>query len=226
MGKGKKVLKKLNFGCGNRISSAWINVDFHSSVPGVISANFINGLPFPDDTFDVVYSSHVLEHFTEYQGKYLLKEAFRVLKNGGIIRIAVPDLEGTVKEYIRILNLEDVNPYKTKLYDWIILELLDQLVRTKNPSKMQSLIGDIFDGSDETMINYLRSRTESKLTILPKANQRNNSSLLFRLRHLTFSKLKIRFTYYYLILIGKMIPSSIKPLVFKEISIGEQHQWM
>jgi SAM-dependent methyltransferase len=48
-------------------------------------------LPFPDQTFDVVHASHILEHIPWYQLSKSLKEWTRVLKSGGTIEIWVPD---------------------------------------------------------------------------------------------------------------------------------------
>lgn len=47
------------------------------------------GLPFPDETFDLVYSSNVLEHTGDPER--VLQEAVRVLKPGGILHIEVPN---------------------------------------------------------------------------------------------------------------------------------------
>ena len=57
------------------------------------------GLPPQDETVDVLYSSHMLEHLDRNEASMFLKEAFRVLRPGGVIRIAVPDLKKQVKKY-------------------------------------------------------------------------------------------------------------------------------
>src|SRR5674476_867863 len=100
-------MNKLNFGCGGRIAQGWTNIDFHSDDARVLRANLLSGFPFRDRYFDAVYSSHVLEHFTPAQADLLLQEAWRVLKPGGIVRIVVPDLEASCREYCRILALDD-----------------------------------------------------------------------------------------------------------------------
>jgi predicted SAM-dependent methyltransferase len=51
------------------------------------------GLPFGDETVDVIYSSHALEHMFREEAEALLRDARRALKPGGLIRIAVPDVE-------------------------------------------------------------------------------------------------------------------------------------
>ena len=54
-------------------------------------------LPFDSDTFDVIYSKSFIEHLY-YPEKYL-KEAYRVLKPGGLLLTLVPDWESNYKTY-------------------------------------------------------------------------------------------------------------------------------
>jgi len=48
-------------------------------------------LPFKDNTFDLIYASHVLEHIPWYKVKEVLKEWVRILKPGGVLEVWVPD---------------------------------------------------------------------------------------------------------------------------------------
>jgi len=48
-------------------------------------------LPFKDNTFDLIYASHILEHIPWYQTEKVLREWLRILKTGGILEIWVPD---------------------------------------------------------------------------------------------------------------------------------------
>lgn len=57
------------------------------------------GVPFGDKEIDIVYSSHFLEHLNKDDGNKFLKECFRVLKEGGLMRIVVPDLEFAFEMY-------------------------------------------------------------------------------------------------------------------------------
>ncbi|TKB79785.1 MAG: methyltransferase domain-containing protein [Nitrospira sp.] len=59
--------------------------------------------PFPwnGESVDAVYSSHTLEHLTREQGRAFLRECYRVLRKGGVIRIIVPDLQPLVEDYQR-----------------------------------------------------------------------------------------------------------------------------
>ena len=61
--------------------------------------NLEYGMPFPDESVDYLYSSHLLEHLFKDDAANLLREAYRVLKEGGRIRICVPDLEHAISLY-------------------------------------------------------------------------------------------------------------------------------
>jgi predicted SAM-dependent methyltransferase len=81
----------LNLGCGKRYHCNWTNVDFTAIGEDVIGHNLLNGIPFKDESFDAIYHSHVLEHFSKNDGLAFIRECFRVIRIGGVIRIAVPD---------------------------------------------------------------------------------------------------------------------------------------
>lgn len=131
-------MRLLNLGCGSRYHCDWVNIDFASRSPDVIEHNLLNGIPFHDNEFDVVYHSHVLEHFSKREGAAFLAECFRVLKPGGIIRIAVPDLEGIAREYLKQLELAFSGDKEAQNnYNWIMLELYDQAMRTESGGEMK-----------------------------------------------------------------------------------------
>jgi len=127
----------LNVGCGDHFSSDWNNLDL-VRCEGVEPFDIRRPLPYPDGSFDVVYSSHVLEHLTPDGGGQFLREQFRVLKSGGICRIAVPDLEEICRIYLRQLEEAERAPSRENLlaYDWTVLQLLDQLVRERPGGRM------------------------------------------------------------------------------------------
>jgi predicted SAM-dependent methyltransferase len=86
-------LRKLHIG-GKTRTEGWeiLNANPDPCVDHVCNAN--NLAQFDDNTFQVIYASHVVEHF-DYTGELqnTLKEWHRVLMPGGSLYISVPDLE-------------------------------------------------------------------------------------------------------------------------------------
>ena len=80
------------------------------------SLDYLNvGRPFrfDDDTFEAVYASHLLEHLDRDVAERCLNEVYRVLSPGGIVRIAVPDLDAVVAHY----DPSDPDAFLAGLYD-------------------------------------------------------------------------------------------------------------
>lgn len=87
---------KLHLGCGKLYLPDFINVDITSNVADVNMD--IKSFPqFKDSVVDEIYISHCLEHFERNEVLGVLLEYKRLLKVGGILRIAVPDLENVAK---------------------------------------------------------------------------------------------------------------------------------
>ncbi|EMG38440.1 glycosyltransferase [Desulfocurvibacter africanus PCS] len=129
--------KLLNLGCGRRFHPDWTNADFQATGPGVIACDLNKGIPFPSASFDVVYHSHLLEHFPRRKAPAFLSECFRVLKPGGVLRVVVPDLEDIVRNYLQALEqAADSDPEGEDRHEWMTIELLDQLVRHEPGGQM------------------------------------------------------------------------------------------
>ena len=127
----------LNLGCGARHHADWINLDIASSDPSVITHDLTQPLPFVVETFDCVYHSHVLEHLPKAAAPGFLAECHRVVAPGGIIRVAIPDLEQIARLYVEAVAGAAAGDQKAMLaYDWIIIELLDQIVRQRSGGEM------------------------------------------------------------------------------------------
>lgn len=127
----------LNLGCGTRFHPSWVNVDFDARTASVLSHDLRRGVPFPDEQFDVVYHSHLLEHFPRPQARAFLRETYRVLKPGGTTRIAVPDLERIARVYLQAVEEAARGDEQwRRRYEWIILEVLDQTVRERPSGEM------------------------------------------------------------------------------------------
>lgn len=120
----------LNLGCGRRFHPAWTNVDFVSTDESIIAHNLTQGIPFPDASFDVVYHSHLLEHFTKKEAESFIRECCRVLRPQGVLRVVVPDLEQIAEIYLTALEKANSGSQEwADNYEWILLEMYDQTVR-------------------------------------------------------------------------------------------------
>jgi predicted SAM-dependent methyltransferase len=83
----------INLGCGRRPLRGFLNVDLLEA-PGVDLVADVGGpLPFADGSADLLYASHVLEHLPTARVPEVLREWRRVLRDGGRLLVAVPDLE-------------------------------------------------------------------------------------------------------------------------------------
>ena len=134
---GLKQLKMLNLGCGTRYHRDWVNLNFTSTGPEVIAHDLYRGIPFNTELFDVVYHSHLIEHFPKSFAPILLKECHRVLKPGGTLRIALPDLEQIARFYIYLIEKAmQGDADAQKQYEWIMVELFDQMVRNQSGGEM------------------------------------------------------------------------------------------
>jgi predicted SAM-dependent methyltransferase len=93
-----KVL--VHIGCGKTNSPEFINVDARPLAHIHIVTDDITSLPdFNNGTVDLVYMCHILEHIKRKDLKRVLSEMKRVLKNGGILRISVPDFDKLIEVY-------------------------------------------------------------------------------------------------------------------------------
>ena len=91
-------LKKLHIGASeaaasNGLLQGWLNTDLMPNTSDVVYLDATRHFPIKDNTFDYVFSEHMVEH-VDYSGALaMLQECYRVLKSGGRVRIATPDLE-------------------------------------------------------------------------------------------------------------------------------------
>lgn len=89
---------KLHLGCGARYIPGFVHVDAQPA-PHVDIVGPVERLAVDDNSVSLIYACHVLEHFGRYTYKAVLKEWFRVLKPGGILRLAVPDFAACAAIY-------------------------------------------------------------------------------------------------------------------------------
>src|SRR3954451_18626949 len=79
-------VRKLQIGCGDNLHDGWLNADLFPRSASVIHLDATALFPFGDESFDYVFSEHMIEHVPYEQGLRMLSECHRVLKRGGKIR--------------------------------------------------------------------------------------------------------------------------------------------
>lgn len=100
-------MKKLHIGCGKNYIPGWTNLDLFSSVKADVYAD-ITALPFDRGSFDLIYASHVLEHVHRNTVIATISHWRDLLKDGGTLRIAVPDFDKISYWYQENGKIEEV----------------------------------------------------------------------------------------------------------------------
>lgn len=147
----------VNLGCGTKTHPSCVNIDwsiyarvkrnpigrvlaplafsgprlaqFNDLDSNVVVHDLRKGIPLEDQTADVVYHSHVLEHIDRDAVPTFLDEIRRVLTLGGIHRIVVPDLERYARQYLASLEAGLSRPRAAELHDATVSQMLLQMVR-------------------------------------------------------------------------------------------------
>jgi predicted SAM-dependent methyltransferase len=97
---------KLHLGCGKRHIPGFVHIDA-VDYPHVDHVASIDNLSFiQDSSVDLIYNCHVLEHFKRRDVERVLREWYRVLKPGGVLRISVPDFAKLCEVYQRHGKME------------------------------------------------------------------------------------------------------------------------
>ena len=86
------AVRKLHLGCGPNDLAGWLNTDFDPRPAGQVHVDVTAPLPFADASWDYVFHEHLIEHLPFDGGLRLLEECRRVLRPGGKLRVASPDL--------------------------------------------------------------------------------------------------------------------------------------
>lgn len=100
-------MNKLHLGAGRNILKGWVNTDNHNLPQKrqqeiratTLHLDITEKFNLESDTFDYIFSEHVIEHIPYVHGRNMISESYRVLKTGGKIRISTPSLEFLIRMY-------------------------------------------------------------------------------------------------------------------------------
>jgi predicted SAM-dependent methyltransferase len=94
----------LRIGAGRHADRGWLATDLVPLRRAIVYMDGTKPFPLPDESFDGIVCEHMIEHVPYESGLRVLRECHRVLKLGGVLRIATPDLD-----FVR--HLTDLAPY-------------------------------------------------------------------------------------------------------------------
>ena len=121
-------VRKLQIGSGFNHIPGWFGADISPSSDDVAYLDAAKPFPMADGTFDYVFSEHMIEHISWQEGLLMLRECLRVLKPGGVLRIATPDLAVLVGLY-----QEDRDALADRYIEWITDHFLPDIEVYKAP---------------------------------------------------------------------------------------------
>lgn len=99
-------MTKLHLGCGDRYIPGFVHIDvvYYDHVDYLMPVDDL--MIYEDDSVDLIYSCHVLEHFHRKKVLRVLEEWHRVLKPGGVLRISVPDFSKLCEVYAETKDID------------------------------------------------------------------------------------------------------------------------
>lgn len=89
----------LHIGCGPFLLDGWLNTDI-LQYRKIYFLDAGKPYPFPNNSFDFIYSEHLFEHLDLKEGINMLLECFRILKPGGKMRLAMPNFHFLMELYL------------------------------------------------------------------------------------------------------------------------------
>lgn len=92
---------RLQIGTGPNPLPGWLNTTLTPFQPGTTFLDASRPFPIPAASFALIFGEHVIEHLEFHEAALMLDECFRVLRPGGRLRLATPDLAQVIALYTR-----------------------------------------------------------------------------------------------------------------------------
>jgi predicted SAM-dependent methyltransferase len=90
----------VNVACGPHVLNGYVNVDLHAATPDVLAWDCRRSLPLADDSAAGIRAEQFVEHLeTREELPDFLRDCYRVLRAGGVLRVIVPDAERFLQAY-------------------------------------------------------------------------------------------------------------------------------
>ena len=91
---------KLHLGCFDKKIPKFVNIDIRNDVNPDVVDNIFTLSKFKDNSADLIYACHCLEHLDHKNSLLALQRWYEILKVNGIVRIAVPNMERIFSHYM------------------------------------------------------------------------------------------------------------------------------
>ncbi len=113
-------VRKLQIGTGPNPLPGWLNTDllpdtYPEHRDEIVFLDAARSFPFDQMTFDYVFSEHQIEHIPEPAAHSMIRECFRILRPGGRLRIATPDLAAILGLYD-----EPLDETQRRYVEWVM----------------------------------------------------------------------------------------------------------
>jgi ubiquinone/menaquinone biosynthesis C-methylase UbiE len=210
-------MRFLNLACGDIFvtSTLWENCDFAPKSKDVKQVNLLDGLPYGDETFNLAYCSHYIEHIPKKEVLNFLKECHRVLKPNGLIRLVLPNFENIAREYIK--NIDQGNLIYS---EFNIVEMVDQCTRNESGGELIKWYRNTSPDSD--LHSYIKSRTGYE----SNPNRKDSEFSWVNFKNYGLNKFKFKAQLFYSKLMVSTLPKWFQLNHVSRTATGEKHLWV
>tara|TARA_B000000609_G_scaffold91916_1_gene69765 strand:- start:2010 stop:2582 length:573 start_codon:yes stop_codon:yes gene_type:complete len=149
-------MNKINLGCGWECRDGWLNVD-NTQKPQkenypIEFMDVTKTWPYEDNYFDYALSEHMIEHIRDKDNLFMLKEALRTLKPGGVIRITCPDRTF----YENLVKLGDHHPFVINYSQKIFNRKTELGMAQKIMMRTLNEQGHVWIPTEQMLVNQLK----------------------------------------------------------------------
>ena len=124
-------IKKLQLGCGANYLKDWLNTDLSCSN----EVTFLDAgkkFPIPENSFHYIFSEHLFEHLSVSAQLNMMEESYKILKKGGVMRIATPSLDFLFNLYKHPTSLENKQYIQWAIKTIPKLGIVNDCIKDKN----------------------------------------------------------------------------------------------
>jgi predicted SAM-dependent methyltransferase len=108
-------VRRLRIGAGPHTDDGWLCADLMPLSRDVVFMDATKAFPFPSRSFDRILCEHMIEHLYLRGARSMLAECMRVMRPGGVLRVATPDLQRLISVFEHAGADEESREYVTSM---------------------------------------------------------------------------------------------------------------